>query len=169
MIWKQNNINLDRLSDVAQIFANIFSCGDVVILKGDIGAGKTTLVSSITSLLGTVDVVTSPTFAIVNTYEIYPKVKGLNKIIHVDTYRLDHLNEVYDLGLETIFDEEAVTFIEWGEKIEEYVDKNHFVIEIDESQPEDRNFVFQIKGEIPRDRQNKIEDELVRGGWENYG
>ena len=84
--------------------------GDVVVLNGELGAGKTTFVKGLAEGLGVVDAVTSPTFTIVQHYE------GRVPVTHVDVYRLDRLQELHDLGFEEMLDD-GVTIIEWGDAI----------------------------------------------------
>jgi tRNA threonylcarbamoyladenosine biosynthesis protein TsaE len=94
--------------------AAIASCvvpGDVVVLTGDLGSGKTTLAQGIAAALGVTEPVVSPTFAIVREYE------GRVPIAHVDVYRLDRVQELHDLGLEEIFDGTRVVLVEWGELV----------------------------------------------------
>jgi tRNA threonylcarbamoyladenosine biosynthesis protein TsaE len=83
----------------------------VVLLIGNLGAGKTTLAKGILSGLGAADPdeVTSPTFTLIHEY-------GGGRAYHIDLYRLDTAPQVATLGLEEIFDREAVVLIEWGEK-----------------------------------------------------
>ena len=113
---------------------------------------------------------TSPTFAIVAEYPLVAEVKGIKKIIHVDTYRLQSVNELYDLGLETVFDESAITFIEWGEKIEDHIDENHFRISFEDFQvnasSESRNITFEIRGNISESRLRLISELFSDSGWE---
>ena len=87
-------------------------CGDVVVLSGDLGAGKTVLAKGIAPPgLGVTEPVVSPTFTIVREYE------GDVPLLHLDVYRLDHLQEVIDLGLDELLDGHAVTVVEWGEAV----------------------------------------------------
>ena len=83
----------------------------VVLLIGNLGAGKTTLAKGIISGLGAAppDEVSSPTFSLIHEY-------GNGRVYHVDLYRLDTLAQVATLGLEEILDREAVVLIEWGER-----------------------------------------------------
>jgi tRNA threonylcarbamoyladenosine biosynthesis protein TsaE len=83
----------------------------VVVLTGDLGAGKTVLAQGIASGLGVSEPVVSPTFTIVREYE------GDVPLQHLDVYRLDHLQEVIDLGLDELLDGHAVTVVEWGEAV----------------------------------------------------
>jgi tRNA threonylcarbamoyladenosine biosynthesis protein TsaE len=83
----------------------------VVVLAGDLGAGKTCLVQGAAAARGVTGRVTSPTFVIVRSYD------GDVRIVHVDVYRLHRLGELDDLGAEEVFSDEAITFIEWGDAV----------------------------------------------------
>ena len=85
--------------------------GEVVLLVGDLGTGKTTFVQGIASGLGIATLPRSPTFTMVHTYD-----GGTYPLVHVDLYRLDTSNEVLNLGLEELFEPPAVAVVEWGEK-----------------------------------------------------
>jgi tRNA threonylcarbamoyladenosine biosynthesis protein TsaE len=86
--------------------------GDVLLLEGDLGAGKTTFVQGLASALGVTTPVTSPTFTLVN---VYPTKKGF-PLVHVDVYRLERLSEVEDLALGELIDDGAAVAVEWGER-----------------------------------------------------
>jgi tRNA threonylcarbamoyladenosine biosynthesis protein TsaE len=85
---------------------------ELILLIGDLGAGKTTLAKGILGGLGVAgeEDVLSPTFSLVHEYEGEPKV------YHIDLYRLDRVPQLETLGLEDLWDEDAVVLIEWGEK-----------------------------------------------------
>jgi tRNA threonylcarbamoyladenosine biosynthesis protein TsaE len=85
--------------------------GDVVVLSGDLGAGKTTLTQGIAEGLGVTTRITSPTFVISKIYEL-----PSGRLIHVDAYRLSSFGEVDELADE-VFASDAITIIEWGEAI----------------------------------------------------
>jgi tRNA threonylcarbamoyladenosine biosynthesis protein TsaE len=85
--------------------------GDVILLGGDLGAGKTTFTQGLARSLGIDELVTSPTFTLLRSYE---NPKGL-RLLHADMYRLDHLQEIVDLGLPELLDEGAVAVVEWGD------------------------------------------------------
>jgi tRNA threonylcarbamoyladenosine biosynthesis protein TsaE len=85
--------------------------GDLLLLKGDLGAGKTTFVRGLARGCGSDELVASPTFQLVRIY------RGRIQLAHVDLYRLESAGEVRDLGLEELLDEGAVV-VEWGDRID---------------------------------------------------
>lgn len=105
--------SLSELSDVAREIIDSLEGRTVVLFRGEMGAGKTTLISRIVEELGAEDNVTSPTFAIVNQYE------GAEcRIYHFDFYRIERLEEAYDFGYEEYFYSGDLCLVEWPEKIE---------------------------------------------------
>lgn len=90
------------------------------------GAGKTTLIKSLCNELGSTDVITSPTFSIVNEYA------GANKIYHFDFYRLKNQNEALDIGCEEYFYSGSYCFIEWPEKIPDLLPDNYVRVTIEQ-------------------------------------
>jgi tRNA threonylcarbamoyladenosine biosynthesis protein TsaE len=93
---------------------SLLVCGDVVLLGGELGAGKTTFTQGVARAIGIKEPVTSPTFTLIRTYENRP---GQLKLLHADVYRLEHVQEIIDLGLpELLEDESAAAVIEWGDK-----------------------------------------------------
>lgn len=93
----------------------LLRAGDLIVLTGDLGAGKTTLTQGIAEGLGVRGPVTSPTFVIAR---VHPSLVGGPALVHVDAYRLGGLAELDDLDLDTSLDE-AVTVVEWGEGVAE--------------------------------------------------
>jgi len=94
---------------VGATIARLVEPGDVIVLTGDLGAGKTTLTRGLAEGLGVATPVTSPTFTLVHEHE------GRVRLVHVDAYRLTHLQEVHDLGFDDYLDGDAVVVIEWGD------------------------------------------------------
>ncbi|MEX0831749.1 MAG: tRNA (adenosine(37)-N6)-threonylcarbamoyltransferase complex ATPase subunit type 1 TsaE [Nitriliruptoraceae bacterium] len=94
---------------VAAVVASQIEPGDVIVLGGELGAGKTCFVQGAARHLGVTGRVTSPTFTLIRSYP-----QATPPIVHVDIYRLDRLHDVVDLGDE-VFDPQSVTFIEWGD------------------------------------------------------
>ncbi len=106
---------LDDLESVAQEVLKHTQNSNIICFKGTMGAGKTTLIRAICEQLGVSDVVTSPTFALVNEYT---SIKG-NPVYHFDFYRIKNIEEVFDLGYEDYFyNPDALCLIEWPELIE---------------------------------------------------
>jgi tRNA threonylcarbamoyladenosine biosynthesis protein TsaE len=92
--------------------------GDVLLLSGDLGAGKTTFVQGFGRALGIDEPVTSPTFTLVRQYELVDAPRGIRVVLHADVYRLEHLAEVADLGLGQLVEDSGVALVEWGEAAE---------------------------------------------------
>jgi tRNA threonylcarbamoyladenosine biosynthesis protein TsaE len=106
--------------------------GDLVILSGDLGAGKTTFVQGMGAGLGVTDQVTSPTFVIAR---VYPTSTGVD-LVHVDAYRLGSTLELDDLDLDSDLDS-AITVVEWGEGKVEQLSEDRVVITITRSDSDD--------------------------------
>ena len=97
-----------------QDFARVLLAGDVVLLCGPLGAGKTTFVKGVARGLGVSERVTSPTFTIVRPHACHND-RGIEVLHHADVYRVASLDEVLDLALGELVEERAVAIIEWGE------------------------------------------------------
>lgn len=98
----------------------------VVCFNGPMGAGKTTLISALCSKWNVKDPVSSPTFSIVNQYEIHNKVS----LFHFDFYRLNSFEEALDIGVDEYLDSGSICLIEWGERIKSLLPKNINIIEV---------------------------------------
>lgn len=97
----------------------------VILFNGDMGAGKTTLISTLCKYLQSNDDISSPTFSIVNEYQ-----SNIGKIYHFDFYRIESLEEAFDIGLEEYLYSDEYCFIEWAEKIEELLPNKYLIINI---------------------------------------
>lgn len=106
--------SLAELPDVAEAILSSLDGRTIVAFRGELGAGKTTLIREIIALLGSDDVVTSPTFAIINQYA----AAGGRSIYHFDFYRIGRIEEAYDFGYEEYFDSGELCLVEWPEKVE---------------------------------------------------
>lgn len=117
--------NLNETKDVAKKFALTLKPGDVVLLSGDLGAGKTTFTQFVFKFLGVEGVVNSPTFAVLKTYK--GKDFSLN---HFDTYRIT-VEEAIECGFdEVLSDRSVVTFIEWADMIKPLVPQKNIKVNI---------------------------------------
>ncbi|MBO7195308.1 MAG: tRNA (adenosine(37)-N6)-threonylcarbamoyltransferase complex ATPase subunit type 1 TsaE [Alistipes sp.] len=134
-------IEIDSLSDldlVAEQIILLLDGRDVVLFRGGMGAGKTTLISRIVALLGAEDTVTSPTFALVNQYE-----GDSRRIYHFDFYRIERIEEVFDFGYEEYFYSGDLCLVEWPEKIEALIPDDAMVVRIEVG--DDENRIFEIE------------------------
>lgn len=108
------------------------------IFEGEMAAGKTTFIKAICAALGAKDTVSSPTFSIVNEYEI---PDGL--IYHFDFYRLKNLQEAYDIGYEEYFYSDNYCFIEWPQKVEQLLPEHYIKVELEIKGENERVFSYQ--------------------------
>lgn len=120
--------SLDHIHEAAREFIAAMGDNTVFALYGKMGAGKTTFVKALCQELGVEDVVTSPTFAVINEYR--SDIAG-ELIYHFDFYRIKKLEEVYDMGYEDYFYSGALCFIEWPELVEELLPGNTVKVTIE--------------------------------------
>ena len=110
--------SLNELHSVAkQLIRNLKS--KTILLYGDMGVGKTTLIKELVKALGSTDEVSSPTYSIVNEYEL-----ANDKIYHFDLYRIKNIDEAFNFGIEDYLDSNNWIIIEWPELIEELIIDN---------------------------------------------
>lgn len=126
--------SLDDLPEAAQAVIEALDGRTVVAFRGEMGAGKTTLVSAILERLGSSDTVTSPTFALVNQYD----TADGHPVYHFDFYRIDRLEEAYDFGYEEYFYSGNLCLVEWPEKVEELLPENTMNVRIRVNGPTQR-------------------------------
>jgi tRNA threonylcarbamoyladenosine biosynthesis protein TsaE len=114
----------------------ILEAGTILCLSGDLGTGKTTLTKSIAKSLGVEEYVTSPSYTIVNEYE------GRLPVYHFDVYRINEIEELYEIGYEEYFFGRGVTIIEWASMIMELIPDEAVKIEIERLDEQERKFVI---------------------------
>ena len=107
--------DIAHINEAAQTFVEHIGNHRVFAFYGSMGAGKTTFIKAVCEALGVEDVITSPTFAIVNEYT---SLTTGDTIFHFDFYRIKKLEEVYDMGYEEYFYSGGLCFIEWPELVE---------------------------------------------------
>jgi len=129
--------DIDHIREAAREFIEHIGDRRVFAFYGKMGAGKTTFVKAICEELGVEDVITSPTFAIINEY-----TTSSNSIYHFDFYRIKKLEEVYDMGYEDYFYSGALCFIEWPELIEEILPDDAVRVSIAEQEDGSRIVTF---------------------------
>ena len=129
--------SIEEIGEAARQFVSQIGNQRVFAFYGNMGAGKTTFIKAVCEQLGVQDVITSPTFAIVNEYT------GDNSpIYHFDFYRIKKLEEVYDMGYEDYFYSGAPCFIEWPELIEELLPDDAVKVSITELEDGSRTIMF---------------------------
>lgn len=102
----------EQTAEIAHAIADVVQPNDVIVLGGDLGAGKTTFTKAFGSALGVTDPITSPTFTLAQQYD-----GGRLTVHHLDVYRIDQIEEVIDLALPELFESGGVVVIEWGDTI----------------------------------------------------
>ena len=104
---------LEDIEQYALEIVNQLPSRGEVYLEGEMGAGKTTLIKTILRVLGVKDVISSPTFSLVNTYELPNHMP----VYHADLYRVENEEELYDIGFDEYLDSNSLIFIEWSERM----------------------------------------------------
>jgi tRNA threonylcarbamoyladenosine biosynthesis protein TsaE len=138
--------DLEGTAGVAGIVASRLRPGDLVLLSGDLGAGKTAFTQLLAAALGVEEPVTSPTFTLVRGY----RTAAGWELLHADLYRLEQLDEVADLGLAERLDDGAVAVVEWGERGVPALLPEYLLITLEAG---------------ATDEQRRITVEDVGGGW----
>lgn len=136
LLMEKRATNESDTKTFAERSLKYFQKGDTVLLYGDLGSGKTYLIKLFSKMLGIDFEVTSPSFSIINQYQ------GEVFINHLDFYRVQHNNELHNLGLDDIFNMNSINFIEWPQIIESQITWDHFRIYIEfvDENPSGRNF-----------------------------
>ncbi|WP_249322843.1 tRNA (adenosine(37)-N6)-threonylcarbamoyltransferase complex ATPase subunit type 1 TsaE [Wansuia hejianensis] len=131
-------IKLNSLQETEEFgirLGKLLKSGDILCLNGDLGAGKTTMTKSIGIGLDVEEYITSPTFALINQY------RGRIPVYHFDVYRLENVDELYDLGFDEYFFGNGVCIIEWAEKINKMIPKEKIVINIQKGNNENERIL----------------------------
>jgi tRNA threonylcarbamoyladenosine biosynthesis protein TsaE len=133
--------SLDQTRRIGARLAPLLAPGDLVLLEGPFGAGKTTLVQGVARGLGVhANYVNSPTFTLINEYE------GRIPLFHVDLYRLADAQQAYELGLTEYIEDGGVTVIEWPERARELLPPDHLTIYLNEITETKRSLRFHAAG-----------------------
>ena len=121
---------------IGLILSKILKSGDILLLDGELGAGKTTFISGIAEGLGIKENLSSPSFTIINLYEIGSR----KKFIHADFYRLDNAGEMLNIGiLDYLYSSRNIVCIEWGDKIKGFLGSNYLEVKFEYFYPSGRD------------------------------
>ena len=133
-------IIINSIKELDQIASEIISFSQFkkILFFGDMGVGKTTIITSLCKYLKVTDQISSPTFSIINEY----LTNDNSKVLHFDMYRLKNKEEVFDLGFEDYIDNDYYCFVEWPEIISEFIPNNYLEIKI---LIENKNRVLHLK------------------------
>ncbi len=133
--------SVDDTRALAAEIAALATPGDLVVLAGDLGTGKTAFAQGFARGLGVDEPVTSPAFILVRTYE------GRLPLIHMDVYRLDQMQELVDLGIAELLDDGGVTLVEWGDAVTPALPADFLEVRLEAgSAPDDRQLAIRSVG-----------------------
>lgn len=143
--------------ELGMVLAGLARRGDLVLLSGDLGAGKTTLAQGFARGLGVAEAVVSPTFVLARIYN------GRLPLIHADAYRMDTLAEVADLDLAEQLDDGGVALVEWGDVIAPVLPADYLEVRIDFGEgDDDRLFALRLVGPSWAGRRPEVRAALER-------
>ena len=138
----RKTFSVEETRSLASLLSKVFQAGDVVVLSGDLGAGKTAFTQGLGLGLGVEHPVTSPTFTLANKYE------GELTLNHLDVYRLEHFQEVEELGLSELIDSNSLTVIEWGNVISSVLTEGYLEISLSLGESlDERTIEFRLIGQ----------------------
>jgi tRNA threonylcarbamoyladenosine biosynthesis protein TsaE len=156
MVIEMETETADRTREVGRALARLLQPRDTVVLTGDLGAGKTTLVQGIGRGLGVKDHVASPTFTLVREYT------GRLDVAHVDVYRLERIQDVVDLALDEVGGPDRVLLIEWGDAVQDLLPEDRLRVQLttDRADGETRRIVISAQGRSWVARWERLEGAL---------
>ncbi|MFI5047725.1 MAG: tRNA (adenosine(37)-N6)-threonylcarbamoyltransferase complex ATPase subunit type 1 TsaE [Acidimicrobiia bacterium] len=126
---------------LAERVGGLLRGGDVLSLSGDLGAGKTVFAKGVARALRVRDAVVSPTFTVVREYA------GTLRLVHVDVYRLDRVQELHDVGWDDLLDGDSVALVEWGDRVGPLLPTDRLEVRIDLGDTDDdRTVTFTLTG-----------------------
>ena len=133
----------------------LLRASDLICLQGDLGAGKTTFVQGLAQGWGSLDSVSSPTFVLVNEY----RRPDAEKLFHMDAYRIESAPEAAELDLDSMLAEGAL-IVEWAERIESILSKEHLWIHLEYHAEEHRQMTFRANGARYDELLNELQSEM---------
>ena len=140
--------SVDDTHTIAAAIAGVARPGDVIILSGEMGAGKTAFAQGFGRALGVEEPITSPTYTLVHSYDV-PKSGPLGRVTlhHADLYRLDRTEEVADLALAELAEFDGIVLVEWGEVVETTFGE-HLIVHLEHDDESDDGKADEVDGEL---------------------
>ena len=133
--------SVDDTRALAAEIATLSAPGDLIVLAGDLGTGKTAFAQGFARGLGVEEPVTSPAFILVRTYD------GRLPLVHLDVYRLETMQEMVDLGIAELLDDGGVTLVEWGDAVTPVLPADFLEVRLDApGGPDDRQLTIRSVG-----------------------
>ncbi|MGB8196953.1 MAG: tRNA (adenosine(37)-N6)-threonylcarbamoyltransferase complex ATPase subunit type 1 TsaE [Acidimicrobiales bacterium] len=154
MSWQRRCATAEDTVAAGEAFAAVLESGDIVLLSGTLGAGKTTFVKGVAKGLGVVERVTSPTFTMVRQHEAVNS-RGITTLHHSDVYRVETLDEVLDLALGELVEDSAVALVEWGELAASVFGRDVMTIEFSVLDDEERTLT--VSGDLTSERVERLD------------
>jgi len=151
--WRRRCASAEDTIAAGEAFAGVLSPGDIVLLSGTLGAGKTTFVKGVAKGLGVSERVTSPTFTMVREHHC-EGVIGIETLHHCDVYRVESLDEVLDLALGELVEDAGVALVEWGELAAPVFGRDVMTIDFQVDDGEGR--MLTVGGELAGNRVNLL-------------
>ena len=150
-MYKITAKNLHETEEIGKLIGKHLKEGAIVCLSGDLGAGKTTLAKSLALELGVSEYVTSPSYTIINEYF------GRVPVYHFDVYRINDIEELYEIGYEEYFFGKGITIIEWASMILELIPEDSIFIDINVVSENERIFTFKGNKKFLEDIKEEFE------------
>lgn len=135
---------------IAAAVAELSRPGDLIVLAGEMGAGKTAFAKGFGAALGVTEPITSPTFTLVHTYDIAPGPgpgRGAKALHHADLYRLDRTAEIADLALDELAEYQGIVLVEWGD-VADALFGDHLVVQLESDVFADDDLDADVDGEV---------------------
>jgi len=140
--------SLEDTHAIAAALAELCRPGDMIVLSGEMGAGKTAFAKGFGAALGVTEPITSPTFTLVHTYDIAPGAgRGAKALHHADLYRLERTAEIADLALDELAEYQGIVLVEWGD-VADALFGDHLVVQLESDVFADDALDSDVDGEL---------------------
>jgi tRNA threonylcarbamoyladenosine biosynthesis protein TsaE len=158
MTLRARAVSADDTRRLAAALAELARPGDLLLLAGELGAGKTTFTQGFGAALGVEERITSPTYVLASHYE------GRLELHHLDVYRLEQMAELADVGLPELLDEGGVTLVEWGDAIIPTLAPDYLLVRIEyDDEADQRNIELAPVGPVWAGRERALQAAVA--GW----